>query len=89
VFPVWGFAVELWCSRLHIEVLLVFSSREALAHSRVSFHSCHATVILMLCGWCDAMIAVNVWILVWTGVGNCCRKTVARPADLAQASQSR
>jgi len=33
---------------------------------------------------------VNVWIYVgWAGVGNCCRKTVARPANLAQASQSR
>jgi len=27
--------------------------------------------------------------VVWTGVGNCCRKTVARPANLAQVSQSR
>ena len=27
--------------------------------------------------------------LVWFGVGDCCRKTVARPANLAQASQSR
>jgi len=28
-------------------------------------------------------------VLVWFGVGDCCRKTVARPANLAQASQSR
>jgi len=28
-------------------------------------------------------------MLVWTGVGNCCRKTVARSDNLAQASQSR
>ena len=27
--------------------------------------------------------------LFWIGVGDCCRKTVARPANLAQASQSR
>ncbi|QCD99323.1 hypothetical protein DEO72_LG7g604 [Vigna unguiculata] len=28
-------------------------------------------------------------MLVWTGVCNCCRKTVVRPDNLAQASQSR
>jgi len=28
-------------------------------------------------------------VLFWTGVGGCCRKTVARPDNLAQASQSR
>jgi len=28
-------------------------------------------------------------MLFWTGVCGCCRKTVARPDNLAQASQSR
>jgi len=28
-------------------------------------------------------------LLFWTGVGGCCRKTVARPDNLAQVSQSR
>jgi len=28
-------------------------------------------------------------VSVWLGVGDCCRKTVARPANFAQASQSR
>jgi len=28
-------------------------------------------------------------VLFWTGVGGCCRKIVARPDNLAQASQSR
>ncbi|QCE00780.1 hypothetical protein DEO72_LG7g2070 [Vigna unguiculata] len=27
--------------------------------------------------------------VMWAGVRDCCRKTVARPANLAQASQSR
>ena len=55
-----------------------------------SFLSCHATVVLRLCGWCDVVIAVNACIsLVWNDVGNYCRKTVVRPANLAQASWSR
>jgi len=37
-----------------------FLGREALAHSRVSFLSCHATIVLRLCGWCDVVIVVNV-----------------------------
>jgi len=28
-------------------------------------------------------------MLYWLGVGGCCRKTVARPDNLAKASQSR
>jgi len=28
-------------------------------------------------------------VLPWTGVRDCCRKTVVRPTNLAQASQSR
>jgi len=30
-----------------------------------------------------------IYLLFWTGVGGCCRKTMARPDNLAQASQSR
>ena len=36
----------------------------------------------------DVMICY-MRVLFWTGVGGCCRKTVARPDNLVQASQSR
>jgi len=43
--------------------------------------------VLWLMWWyviCECMS-----VLFWTGVGDCCRKTMARPDNLAQASQSR
>ncbi|QCE09696.1 hypothetical protein DEO72_LG10g918 [Vigna unguiculata] len=51
------------CPKVHFELtpnLVPTPRREALAHSHVSFLSCHATVVLRLCGWCDVVIAVNV-----------------------------
>ena len=50
-------------------------------------------VVSSLYGWCDAILVLNAWICRWicclAGARDCCRKTVARPANLAQASQSR
>jgi len=67
-----------------------FPGREALAHLHISFLLCYELSCWSYRAGMMWLWAVNVLMYVgWAGLGRCCRKTVARPANLAQVSQSR